>query len=1119
MRKLSAALCCFVTCLLTPSLGIAQQTPAGPPGVSPSSAMDTSKEPVVYEYVRGHLRYEEDGSGSTDVYARIRVQTYSGVQKVGQLVFNYDSANAQMEVRSVRVIKPDGKVVTAGQDAIQDMTSPIARSAPTYTDLRQKHVVVPNLSPGDILEYETFTTYRPLTPGKIWQIWDLVSNDVCLDEQVDLNVSSNFPVKTSTTGADGPELREEAGRNIWTWKTFNPLRGERPLVLPSSNSFPDLKTLFQGPGRMYSRRIWITSFADWAELSAWYSGLERDRRAPTPEVRAKAEELTHDSHSDLEKVRAIYNYVARNIRYVSLSFGVGRFQPHFATDVLAHQYGDCKDKATLLEAMLEAVGIKAFPALLQASGHMEEVPSPFEFDHAITYLVLDGKEMWLDSTLGVAPFGYLMPNIRGKLALVASPEKGSELRRIPSELSTPTFYGISLEGRLTDDHKLDAALTFETRGDWEVLLRLGLVQSSLPQLQSVLETGAKRGAKSDDFAISDLAVSDPYDTSSPLRMRLRMTATLPRPNEIQLPEDKASPDAFERSAAFSNLDELVSSLLPPASPSYGATLGDAKEMTINLKLTFGDRLAEELAGELTSRKIDPSRLIQDFAEYEQSWNWESPALTGNWRLATKMASVPLDRSAEYSAFRSAVQSEMGELAYALGAPPSGGTPTLQVVLFAEALEEIHAEKFLEAQSLLESIVKEDPKYVDAWRSLGELSEKSHDWLKSRGAYQRVIVLSPRDFAAYSGMVRAYMAEQMYADAIAMAKKELELFPDRPESHANLGAAYMEAGKFDEAAEQYEAAARLQPANSRLQVQIGRAYSQERQAHKARAAFHRAVLLDRSPMTLNAAAYYSADAGLDLKTAEDLSRRSIATLDTQLNAMKLEDVNRNTLQLLGFAAAFWDTFGWIKFKQGDFSNAEKYLSAACDLSDESTIQLHMGRLQEALGDKKEAMRFYVTALAATQMAKVELPANAKSVPPPIRPLSPVEQEAHDRLAALAGSEQALNEQLQEGSRKRNSNRTVAVPYHENSELSEQFVAIVTPGPKIASSAILPAAKDRSKLLSRFDTKTPPQTFPDSAVTSIPRIAVIHCHTAPAQCELEFLPNETASQAFSDARSSE
>ena len=360
----------------------------------------------------------------------------------------------------------------------------------------------------------------------------------------------------------------------------------------------------------------------------------------------------------------------------------------------------------------------------------------------------------------------------------------------------------------------------------------------------------------------------------------------------------------------------------------------------------------------------------------------------------------------------------------------------------------------------------------------------------------------------------YARQKRFADAEPLLKRAAHTSPGDFNASYVWGSALSQLGRTDDALRAWREALKLQPRNPRLLVQIGRAYSRDRQVNKARSAFRRALQLDSSPLTLNAAAYYSADAGLDLKNAEALSRRSLTALDAQLNAVKLEDFNRGTLELLAFAAAFWDTFGWIKFKQGDLPSAEKYLTAASDLSDESTIHLHMGRVEEALGHKKEAMRFYVSALTAAQIASAEIAANKKSAPTPQRPLSPVEQEARDRLVALAGSEQAVNEEIEEASRNRRSNRTVAVPNHDNSGLSERFVAIVTPGPKIASSATLPGTKGPSKLLARFDSKTPPQTFPDPAVTSIPRIAAIRCHTRPAQCELEFLPNETAFHAFRD-----
>ena len=194
----------------------------------------------------------------------------------------------------------------------------------------------------------------------------------------------------------------------------------------------------KGLKQPHSRRLFITTFPSWQEVGEWYAGLERERRIPTTEVRAKAEEITRGAKSDLERVQALYEYVSRNIRYVSLSFGLGRYQPHAASEVLTNQYGDCKDKATLFEALLEAIGLHGAPALISTESDTDQVvASPLEFDHAISFLEVDGREIWLDSTAGVAPFGYLFPQLRGKNALVVFPGKKAELRKTPESLPMP----------------------------------------------------------------------------------------------------------------------------------------------------------------------------------------------------------------------------------------------------------------------------------------------------------------------------------------------------------------------------------------------------------------------------------------------------------------------------------------------------------------------------------------------------------------------------------------------------------------------------------------------------------------------------------------------------------
>jgi len=113
--------------------------------------------------------------------------------------------------------------------------------------------------------------------------------------------------------------------------------------------------------------------------------LESGRIEPTPEIRAKTLELIQGRENELDKIQSLYDYVSKNIRYVSLSFGLGRYQPHSAADVFANQYGDCKDKHTLLAAMLQAVNISSDAVLIPFFARSRHVhASPSQFDHVIT---------------------------------------------------------------------------------------------------------------------------------------------------------------------------------------------------------------------------------------------------------------------------------------------------------------------------------------------------------------------------------------------------------------------------------------------------------------------------------------------------------------------------------------------------------------------------------------------------------------------------------------------------------------------------------------------------------------------------------------------------------------
>ena len=130
---------------------------------------DYSQEAYVLEQVKTSYRFEKDGTGQREQSMRVKVQSDAGVESFGQLVFPYSSANEKLDIEQVSVHKPDGSVVTAQASAVQDLTAPISREAPVYTDLRQKHVTVPGLRPGDSLEYRVvWRITTPLAPNHFW---------------------------------------------------------------------------------------------------------------------------------------------------------------------------------------------------------------------------------------------------------------------------------------------------------------------------------------------------------------------------------------------------------------------------------------------------------------------------------------------------------------------------------------------------------------------------------------------------------------------------------------------------------------------------------------------------------------------------------------------------------------------------------------------------------------------------------------------------------------------------------------------------------------------------------------------------------------------------------------
>ncbi len=260
----------------------------------------------------------------------------------------------------------------------------------------------------------------------------------------------------------------------------------------------------------------VTTFKSWEEVGAWYDSLQKDAVVVTPAIQARAALLTKGLTSDDDKVRAIFNDVAMMIHYVALDFGIGRYEPHAADDVLSNEYGDCKDKHTLLAALLKAAGIEAWPVLISSSRELDpDVPSPAQFDHVITLVKLKDKMLWMDSTEEVAPVRVILPTLRDKQALAIPVGKAAYLERTPADLPFAQTSRFEVNGTVSDQGAFTAQIAQSYHGDAELALRYafrGVPQSQWKQFMQNFSNATGFGGD-----VSNVVVSSVEQTAQPFQ--------------------------------------------------------------------------------------------------------------------------------------------------------------------------------------------------------------------------------------------------------------------------------------------------------------------------------------------------------------------------------------------------------------------------------------------------------------------------------------------------------------------------------------------------------------------------------------------------------------------------
>ena len=128
-----------------------------------------------------------------------------------------------------------------------------------------------------------------------------------------------------------------------------------------------------------------------------------------------------------ETIDRLLAWLHQEVRYTGLEFAEAAIIPRPPSETLERGYGDCKDKATLLIALLRTADIPAVVALLNTGPGQDispKLPGFGFFDHAIVHVPGEGKGdsgLWIDPTDEFARAGELPRMDQGRLALLADP--------------------------------------------------------------------------------------------------------------------------------------------------------------------------------------------------------------------------------------------------------------------------------------------------------------------------------------------------------------------------------------------------------------------------------------------------------------------------------------------------------------------------------------------------------------------------------------------------------------------------------------------------------------------------------------------------------------------------
>jgi transglutaminase-like putative cysteine protease len=369
------------------------------------------------ELPRSQVRYgiyailvDHQVKGDVDYQRRVRkVLSPSGVQNASELELDFDPSYQRLVLHDVAVLRDGKRLPRLDPETLRIIDKEDDAGEGIYDGRRTAILFLKDVRPGDILDYSwSIVGANPLLDGKY-------------DDEYELSVTIPtrqvrhrliWPASRPLRYGGSPAVETRGAERVLIW--------ERRDVAATDveDETPDWYDPWE--------TVQVTETASWNEVARWSAAMFAIDDESQAAVKELADRIRAQHASQPAQITAAIRFVQDEVRYLGIELGRNSHEPHPPAEVLEQRWGDCKDKALLLSALLRELGVEAWPALVNTRLRRrldQRLPSPFSFDHVIVQVVRGGRTHWVDAT--IADQGGTLETIEtpnDERALVVRPE-------------------------------------------------------------------------------------------------------------------------------------------------------------------------------------------------------------------------------------------------------------------------------------------------------------------------------------------------------------------------------------------------------------------------------------------------------------------------------------------------------------------------------------------------------------------------------------------------------------------------------------------------------------------------------------------------------------------------